>query len=79
MKVNLVSLFSYFILSLLLIGCSTTVQSNFYQQERPLTINDKVAFLDVHHRVPENAKKLGEAKLGDSGFSTDCDFKKHGK
>lgn len=74
MKVNLVSLFSYFILSLLLIGCSTTVQSNFYQQERPLTINDKVAFLDVHHRVPENAKKLGEAKLGDSGFSTDCDF-----
>jgi hypothetical protein len=58
----------------MLISCSAKITSSFLSQEKPLTLNDKVAFLDVQHNVPEGAKKLGEAKFGDSGFSTDCDF-----
>jgi hypothetical protein len=63
-----------FIISLLLTGCSAKISSNFYSQEKPLSNNEKVAFLDINHIVPENAKKIGKAKFGDSGFSTDCNF-----
>jgi hypothetical protein len=62
------------ILPFLLIGCSASIKSSFTSQNKPLTIEDKVAFLDLQNKVPENAKKMGEAIYGDSGFSTNCDF-----
>jgi hypothetical protein len=62
------------ILPFLLISCSASIQSSFTSQNKPLTIEDKVAFLDIQNKVPENAKKIGEAKFGDGGFSTNCDF-----
>lgn len=61
-------------ITFLLISCSATIKSNFNEQLKPLTIEDKVAFLDLQNQVPEGAKKIGNAKFGDSGFSTDCDF-----
>jgi hypothetical protein len=67
-------IFSLILISVFLFGCAASVNSTFTSQEKSLTTNDKVAFLDIKHKVPENAKKLGEAKYGDSGFSTDCDF-----
>lgn len=62
------------ILSLLLLSCGASIKSNFSEQLKPLTIEDKVAFLDIQNKLPENAKKIGSAKFGDSGFSTNCDF-----
>lgn len=67
----------HFILSLstlLLFSCAATVKTSITSKEEALTSNDKVAFLDINHKVPEDARKIGEAKFGDSGFSTDCDF-----
>lgn len=61
-------------LPFLLLSCSSSISSSFTSQNKPLTIEDKVAFLDLLHKVPEGAIKLGEAKYGDSGFSTSCDF-----
>jgi hypothetical protein len=58
----------------LLIGCGANIKSNFTEHLKPLTIENKVAFLDIENKVPENSKKIGEAKFGDSGFSTNCDF-----
>ena len=58
----------------LLLSCAASVKSNFTSQLKPLTIEDKVAFLDIQNSVPENSKLLGTAKYGDSGFSTDCNF-----
>lgn len=58
----------------LLTSCGASIQSNFTEQLKPLTIENKVAFLDLENKLPENAKKIGEARFGDSGFSTDCDF-----
>lgn len=58
----------------LLLSCAASVKSNFTNQLKPLTIEDKVAFLDIQNKVPENSKLLGTAKYGDSGFSTDCNF-----
>ena len=62
------------ILPFLLISCGANIKSSFTNQKKALTIEDKVAFLDIQNIVPENAKKIGEAKFGDSGFSTNCDF-----
>jgi hypothetical protein len=64
-------------LPFLLISCSASIKSSFTSQNKALTIEDKVAFLDIQNRVPENAKKIGEAEFGDSGFSTNCDFNSH--
>jgi len=61
-------------LPFLLLSCSASITSSFTTQNKPLTMEDKVAFLDLLHQVPEGAIKLGEAKYGDSGFSTSCDF-----
>lgn len=58
----------------LLISCGANIKSNFTEHLKPLTIENKVAFLDLENKVSENAKKIGEARFGDSGFSTDCNF-----
>jgi hypothetical protein len=67
---KLVSLFCV----LMLLGCSASIQSTFENPKKPLTIEDKVVFLDIHHSVPKDAEKIGSAHFQDSGFSTDCDF-----
>ncbi len=61
-------------LTILLSGCASTVKYNFTEQLKPLTIENKVVFLDLEHLVPQSAKKIGTAKYGDTGFSTDCNF-----
>ena len=61
-------------IALLLFSCSASVKSSFTEQLKPLTIENKVAFLDLENRVPDGAKKIGTAKYGDSGFSNDCGF-----
>lgn len=58
----------------LLVSCGASIKSNFTEQLKPLTIENKVAFLDLENKLPENVKKIGEAKFGDTGFSTDCGF-----
>ena len=60
--------------TLVLVSCGASLKSSFTEQLKPLTIENKVAFLDIENKVPENSKKIGTAKFGDTGFSTDCDF-----
>ena len=62
------------IATFLLVSCGANIKSNFTEQLKPLTSENKVAFLDIENKVPESAKKIGNAKYGDTGFSTDCDF-----
>ena len=58
----------------MLLSCGASIKSNFTEQLKHLTIEDKVAFLDLENKLPENVKKIGEAQFGDSVFSTDCNF-----
>ena len=37
-----------------------------------MSLNEKVALLDVEHALPENITKVGTLRFQDSGFSTDC-------
>ena len=62
------------ILSTLAISCGSAVKTNFTSQNKALTIEDKVAFLDIQNQVPDGAIKIGNAKYGDTGFSVDCDL-----
>lgn len=64
-------------LALIVFSCSPKITTNFETSEKPLTIEDKVALLDVQHTVPAGAKKIGNARYQDSGFTTDCDFNSH--
>ena len=50
------------VVTFLLVSCGASVKSSFTEQLKPLTIENKVAFLDLENKVPENAKKTGNAK-----------------
>lgn len=55
-------------------SCSPKISSNFTNPRPELAIDEKVALLDLEHKVPENTLKIGELRFQDSGFSTDCSF-----
>lgn len=69
MRITLSIVILFFITS-----CSPKITSSFDAKHPPLTVDDKVAFLDIQHKVPAGAKKTGTAKFGDTGFTTDCGF-----
>jgi len=70
---NLYSLF----LVILLVSCSPKIRSNLANTTfSPLGINEEVIFLEITESVPENSVFIGEIKIGDSGFSTDCGYNK---
>ncbi len=58
----------------LIVSCSPKITSSFDTKRPALTAEDKIAFLDIQHKVPPGAKKTGAAKFGDTGFTTDCGF-----
>tara|TARA_R110002049_G_scaffold74325_3_gene191772 strand:+ start:1463 stop:1843 length:381 start_codon:yes stop_codon:yes gene_type:complete len=55
-------------------SCSPKISSNFANPQPKLSIDEKVALLDIKHNLPENIVKVGELRFQDSGFSTDCSF-----
>jgi len=55
-------------------GCSPKLTSNLVNIQPKLQVNDQVALLDEHHKLPENTIKIGDLRFQDSGFSTDCSF-----
>lgn len=57
-----------------LTSCSPKVTSNFINPKPKLSIDEKVALLDLEHELPRNLTKIGDLRFQDSGFSTDCSF-----
>lgn len=57
-----------------LTSCSPKISSNFTNPQPKLSIDEKIALLDIEHKLPENVSKIGELRFQDSGFSTDCSF-----
>lgn len=55
-------------------SCSPKISSNFINPQPKLSIDEKVALLDLEHKLPENITKVGDLRFQDSGFSTDCSF-----
>jgi hypothetical protein len=57
-----------------LTSCSPKISSNFTNPQPELSIDEKIALLDIEHKLPEKVSKIGELRFQDSGFSTDCSF-----
>ncbi|MBP2833851.1 hypothetical protein J8281_16770 [Aquimarina sp. U1-2] len=64
-----------FILAILVsTNCSPKITSNFSNPKPKLSIDEKVALLDIDHQLPDNSIKIGNLRFQDTGFSTDCSF-----
>lgn len=57
-----------------LASCGPKITSNFTNPQPKLSIDEKIALLDIHHKVPENITKIGDLRFQDSGFTSDCSF-----
>ncbi|MBJ2173055.1 hypothetical protein JBL43_02320 [Aureibaculum sp. A20] len=55
-------------------SCSPKISTNFTNPQSKLSIDEKVALLDIEHNLPENIVKVGEMRFQDSAFTTDCSF-----
>lgn len=64
----------FFITVIGFISCSPKITSNFINPQPKLSIDEKVALLDIEHDLPNNIMKVGNLRFQDSGFSTDCSF-----
>ncbi|WP_319503612.1 hypothetical protein [uncultured Draconibacterium sp.] len=53
-------------------ACSPKVVTNISQNSEPLDYSEIVAVIDVSQAMPDDAVELGEIKIGDTGFSTNC-------
>lgn len=55
-----------------LAGCSAKVSTSLTKTIPPLDYREQVIVLGVDEPVPASATEIGEVKVGDTGFSTNC-------
>lgn len=66
--------FSYLLILYFFTACGPKVNTTFTKNYAPLDYREEVLVLDVQAPIPDNADNLGTIKIGDTGFSTDCDW-----
>lgn len=71
---NQITKILFFITVIGFTSCSPKITSNFTNSQPQLSIDEKIALLDIEHKLPESVFKVGELRFQDSGFSTDCSF-----
>lgn len=57
-----------------ILSCSPKVSTTVSNPYPRLASEEKVALLDIAHKLPVGTIKVGDLKYGDSGFTTDCSF-----
>ena len=58
-------------------SCSPKIRTNLSTNSyKPLESESEIVVLEQTDQVPENSKFIGDLKIGDSGFSTDCGYTK---
>jgi hypothetical protein len=57
-----------------LVSCGPKITSNYINPQSKLSIKEKVALLDIHHKLPTNIIKVGDLRFQDTGFTSDCSF-----
>ena len=59
----------------LLQSCSPKIRSNLSDSKFPrIEDNSQIFVLGINEKIPENSRFVGDLKVGDSGFSTDCGY-----
>ena len=65
-----------FITILLICNCSPKIRTMISNSDYK-KLDDKIDIIFINEsEVPENSKYIGELKIGDSGFTTDCGYEK---
>ena len=64
--------FIFLLVVLLFSACSPKVVTNIQHSTEPLAYTEKVKVVPLEKPMPNNAKIIGEIKIGDTGFSTNC-------
>ncbi|WP_420379148.1 hypothetical protein [Gilvibacter sp.] len=59
---------------LCVVGCSPKITADLINPQPKLSLDDKVALLDLEHELPQGLIRVGSLRYQDSGFSTDCSF-----
>jgi hypothetical protein len=59
---------------LLLTSCSARLTSSLQKTYAPLDYREEVRVFEIGEEIPPNAEKLGTIKVGDSGFSVNCNY-----
>lgn len=73
---NSIDYFIIFIISILIYGCSPKVSTKVSKIYKAIDDTSLVAVLPIGSKVPNKAIVLGTLKVGDTGFSTNCDLNK---
>lgn len=60
--------------ALLLTSCAAKLTSSMQKTYAPLDYKQYVRVFEIEEQTPPNAEKLGTIKVGDSGFSSNCDY-----
>lgn len=55
-------------------ACGPRVVTNLEHHYETLDYKAKVLVLDLDEAIPSDAEELGDIKLGDTGFSTNCNY-----
>lgn len=65
----------FFILSIAFIACSPKVKNHLSQEKfQPFKSNEQVYIIDKTETVPEGSAFVSDLQIGDTGFSTICDY-----
>ncbi|MCF4101881.1 DUF2846 domain-containing protein [Gillisia sp. M10.2A] len=68
---------SLMLLAIIAVGCSPKIRSNLANTSfSALESKEEILVLDTNEKVPESSQFVGDLKIGDSGFSTDCGYTK---
>ena len=59
---------------LILTSCSAKLTSSMQKTYAPLDYKEEVRVFGIEEEIPSNAEKLGTIKVGDSGFSVNCNY-----
>ena len=65
----------FFSILLLVSSCSPKISKTITKSYAPLDYRVDVLVFDLQTRIPDGAEEMGTVKIGDTGFTTACDWK----
>lgn len=74
MKINQIQTIVLVFALILFNACNPKVTRNIQSNLPPLDFKQDVVVIELNQQKPENAEVLGVLKIGDSGFTTNCDY-----
>jgi len=59
---------------ILFTSCSPKISTSLIKSYPPLDYKREVAVIELNEQIPDNAEIIGHVKIGDTGFSSNCNY-----